>query len=76
MDIRLTEEQHGELVETLQESAEIARLLRERIADEDSIVLLQDIERAAALLGIPLPQRPGAAEADSAGGPGERVARG
>ena len=60
--IDLTDEQRGELIDALQESAEIARLLRERIADEDSIVLLQDLERIAELLGISLSPGPSLAD--------------
>ncbi len=60
--IELTDEERGELIDALQESAEIARLLRERIADEDSIVLLQDLERIAALLGISLSRGPSLAD--------------
>lgn len=62
MALELTDEQRGELTDALQESVEIARSLRERIADEDSIVLLQDLERIAALLGISLSHGPSLAD--------------
>ena len=41
-----------ELADALRESLEIARRYRERIADKDSIALLQDLETVAEILGI------------------------
>lgn len=73
--MELTDEQRGELIDALQESVEIARLLRERIADEDSIVLLQDLERIAALLGISLPHGPSLAGPDLPGPTDRQSAR-
>ncbi len=52
MTVQLTEHQVQALREALHEALRIAEGYRESIADEDSIVLLQDLRDVCHLLGI------------------------
>lgn len=58
MTITLTVEDRVRLVDALIEGLEIARYYRREIADEDSIILLQDLEEAVRILGIEIPEGP------------------
>ena len=52
MNIELTSGESSRLRDALHECLEVARRYRSDIADEDSIVLIQDLHAIAELLGI------------------------
>jgi hypothetical protein len=52
MTISLNQQQAKALRMALHEAAGIARTYRERVADEDSILLVHDVEAISGLLGV------------------------
>lgn len=58
MAIQLTRQQRAALRDALRECLEIAHTYRETVADEDSIVLLKDLEQIRAILDIHVAPRP------------------
>lgn len=55
MDIRLDEHEEQTLRDALHEALQVARSYRQRVADEDSILLVQDLKVVCTLLGVEEP---------------------
>ena len=53
MTIQLSDHQEKLLREVLHEAVGIARIYRENVADEDSIILAQNLRVVCRLLGLP-----------------------
>ncbi len=52
MKIELGEHEEQLLLDALHESLRLAHAFRERVADEDSILLVQDLKEICTLLGV------------------------
>jgi hypothetical protein len=52
MKIELSEHEEQVLRDDLQETLRLAHVYRKRVADEDSILLIQDLKEICSLLGV------------------------